>query len=152
MKKSMSKRERGSAVIEFALGWTILWLIFSGLFQFGYSFYVYNVLQTAVANAAELGSRIEYDTADTGSPTNFQKTLRNMVVYSDETAGTTPIVPGLTTSNVNVVVTLDAQSIPRDVTVSISNYTISAIFSSFTPVNKPRATTKYIGEVICSTC
>lgn len=152
MKARRGKPQRGNVLIEFALGWSVLWLLFGGLYQFGYSFFVYNQLQTAVANAAELGSKLDYDISDTGNPTRFQQTLQNMVVYGDETAGTTPIVPGLTTSNVNVLVTLDAQSIPRDITITISNYTYSAIFASFTPLNKPRATTKYFGEVICSTC
>jgi len=146
------KRERGSAVLEFALGWSVLWLIFGGLYGFGYIFYAYNVLQTAVANAAELGSKMDYDIGDTSSPTRFQQALQNMVVYGDETAGNSPILPGLTTANVNVSVTLDAGSMPRDITITITNYSINAIFRSFTPNNKPRATTKYFGEITCSTC
>ena len=110
-----------------------------------------NALQMAVANAAELGSQIDYDVGDTGNPTSFQQKLQNMVVYGDETAGTKPIVPGLTTANVNVAVTLDAQSIPRDITITITGYTINAIFKSFA-LNKPRATTKFLGQIICSTC
>ena len=149
MKPLRTRRERGNALIEFAIGWSVLWLLFAGVWQFGYSFYVYNTLMTSVAGAAELGSKMDYDT---GNPTNFSTALQNMVVYGDETAGTTPIVPGLTTSNVNVAVTLDAQSMPRDVTITIQNYTINAIFQSFTPTNKPRATTKFFGQVSCSTC
>jgi len=143
------KRERGNALVEFAIGWSVLWLLFAGIWEFGYSFYVYNALLTAVSGAAELGAKMDYDT---GNPTAFTTALQNMVVYGDETAGNTPIVPGLSTSNVNVSVTLDAQSIPRDVTVNIQNYTINSIFQSFTPANKPRATTKFYGQISCSTC
>lgn len=146
---SRRENQRGNAVLEFALGFALLWALFAGVYQFGYSFYVYNRLQTAVANATELGAKMNYDT---GNPSNYTTALQNMVVYGDETAGTTAIVPGLTASNVNVGVTLDAQSMPRDVTVSISGYTISAIFSSFTPTNKPRVSAKYYGTIICSTC
>jgi len=152
MNAERKKRQRGNALLEFAIGWSVLWAVFAGVWQFGYSFYVYNVLQTAVADAAELGAKMDYDTGDTGNPTLFQQKLQNMVVYGDETAGTTPVVSGLTTSNVNVAVTLDAQSMPRFVTVSITNYTISAIFGSITPNNKPRVTTKYYGNIVCSTC
>lgn len=123
--------------------------MFAGLYQFGYSFYVYNRLQTAVADAAELGSKIDYDTSN---PDTFQQKLQNMVVYGDETSGTSPIVPGLSTSNVNVNVTLDAQSIPRYVTVSIQNYAINSIFNRLTLNNKPQASTKYYGNILCSTC
>jgi Flp pilus assembly protein TadG len=143
------KAQRGNALIEFAIGWSVLWLIFAGVFQFGYSFYIYNVLQTQVANAAELGSFKQYDVS---TPSNFTTTLQNMVLYSDETAGTTPCVPGLAAANVNVNVTTDSTGTPHDVTVSIQNYTISAIFASFTPTNKPRATVKYMGDTICSAC
>lgn len=149
MNTAHKKRERGNAILEFALGWSVLWFIFAGVWQFGYSFYIYNTLMTAVSGAAELGSKMDYDTANPG---NFTTALQNMVLYGDETAGTNPIVPGLTASNVNVAVTLDAQSMPRDITITIQNYTINAIFQSFTPTNKPRATTKYFGQISCSTC
>jgi Flp pilus assembly protein TadG len=143
------KRERGTALIEFALGWSILWAIFAGVYQYGYAFYVYNRLMTAVTNAAELGSKISYDT---GNAAAFTSTLQNMVLYADETAGTSPIVSGLTASNVNVSVTLDAQGIPRDLTITISNYTIDGIFNKITLNGKPRATTMYFGQITCSTC
>lgn len=149
MNVKRKKTQRGNALIEFAIGWSVLWLIFAGIYQFGYSFYIYNVLQTQVANAAELGSVLPYDTSN---PSAFTTTLQNMVLYSDETAGNSPCVPGLTAANVNVNAKTDAKGTPSDVTVNIQNYTISAIFASFTPVNKPRATVKYLGDVICSGC
>ena len=63
MKTIKNKSERGNALLEFALGWSILWALFAGIYQFGYSFYVYNTVLTSVANAAELGSKMTYDTA-----------------------------------------------------------------------------------------
>ena len=58
MRSIRKNSERGNALLEFAVGWTVLWFLFAGVYQFGYAFYVYNVLLTAVANAAELGSKI----------------------------------------------------------------------------------------------
>ena len=101
MKNSRNKRERGNALLEFALGWSLLWALFAGIYQFGYSFYVYNTVMTSVANAAQLGSKMTYDTAN---PSQFTTALQNMVVYGNTTAGTSPIVPGLATSNVGVSV------------------------------------------------
>src|SRR5215469_15201247 len=75
------KKERGNAVLEFALGWSILWTVFAGVYQYGYAFYVYNRLMTAVSNAAELGAKIGYDTGDTNA---YTTTLQNMVLYADE--------------------------------------------------------------------
>ena len=53
---STAKGERGSVLVEFAITFFAVWLIFSGVYAFGYAFYVYNRLETAVANAALLGA------------------------------------------------------------------------------------------------
>ena len=148
MKMIKNKSERGNALLEFALGWSILWALFAGIYQFGYSFYVYNTVLTSVANAAEMGSKMTYDTA---SPTTYSNALKNMVVYGSTTAGTTPIVRGLATSNVTVTVNL-AGTIPSDVTITINNYTIDVVFTTFTFNGKPRATAVFMGQVSCSTC
>jgi len=149
MRRLRNHSERGNAMLEFALAWAILWLIFSGVYQVGYAFYVYNALLISVADAAELGSKLSYDTAN---PSTYSTALKNMVVYGDETAGTKAIVPNLTTSNVNVNLSLDSAGMPRDVTVTITGYAINAVFTSYSLTNKPRATTLYYGQVSCSTC
>src|SRR5579864_6385474 len=80
MNKTNKKSERGNALLEFALGFAVLWALFSGLYQFGYSFYVYNALMTSVANAAELGAKMNYDTSNTSK---FSTAVTNMVVYGN---------------------------------------------------------------------
>ena len=147
-RKIGKQSERGNALIEFALGFAVLWALFSGIFQFGYSFYVYNTLLGSVADAAELGSKMTYDTAN---PSQFTSALQNMVVYGNTTAGTTPMVPGLSTSNVTIGVNPQA-GIPTNVTVTINNYALDAVFTKFTFNGKPRATAVYLGQVTCSTC
>ena len=146
MKTIRKKSERGNALLEFALGWSILWALFAGVYQFGYTFYVYNTVLTSVANAAELGSKMTYDT---GNSSQFTTALQNMVVYGSTTAGTTPIVPGLATSNVSVNVNPQG-TIPTDVTITINNFTINALFTSFNFSGKPRATAVYMGQISCS--
>jgi Flp pilus assembly protein TadG len=149
MKTLKHKSERGNALLEFALGFSLLWALFAGIYQFGYSFYVYNTVLTSVGNAAELGSKMTYDTA---SPSTYTSALKNMVVYGNTTAGTTPIVPGLGTSNVTVAVNPAGGSIPTDLTITINNFTIDAVFTRFTFNGKPRGTAVYMGNIICSTC
>jgi Flp pilus assembly protein TadG len=149
MKRLRKTSERGNAMLEFAVGWSILWALFAGVYETGYAFYVYNVLMTSVANAAELGSKLGYDTA---SPDSYSTSLKNMVVYGDEIARTKALVPNLTTGNVNVNVNLDAAGMPRDVTVSVTGYSIDALFTTYALNNKPRATTLYFGQISCSTC
>jgi hypothetical protein len=58
----------------------------------------------------------------------------------------------LTSSNVNVNVSLDTAGMPRDVTVTVTGYSINALFASYALNNKPRATTLYFGQISCSTC
>jgi Flp pilus assembly protein TadG len=150
MKSLKHKSERGNALLEFALGWSILWALFAGIYQFGYSFYVYNTVLTSVGNAAELGSKMTYDTASATTEAAFQTALKNMVVYGSTTAGNSPIVPGLTTSMVTIGV--NPSTYPTDITVTINGFTINALFTSFTFNGKPRATAVYMGNIICSNC
>ncbi len=144
--KTRKRSERGNAILEFALGFSVLWALFSGVYQFGYTFYVYNQLMTSVTNAAALGSKMTYDTANTST---YTTAVTNMVLYGSTTAGTKVIIPGLTSSNVTVSPTPSA--IPTTVTVSITNFTVNSIFKSFT-FNKPRVTMPYMGTITCSTC
>ena len=149
---STSKRrrgERGTALVEFAICFFVVWMLFSGVYAFGYGFYVYNRLETAVANAALVGASYDYDSSNAAA---YTTAVRNMVLYGDITAGTTPVVPGLAASNVQVSVGMDANSVPRDVQVSISNYAISAVFRTFTLINKPRAVARYTGRWLCTGC
>ena len=148
MRPSPRKSERGNAILEFALGWSVLWLMFAGVYQVGYSFYVYDTLMTAVNNAAELGSKLGYDTAN---PSAYTAALKNMVVYGDTATGMSALVPNLTTSNVNVTMS-PSTGMPQDVTITISNYSINAVFTTYVLTNKPRATTLYYGQISCSTC
>lgn len=143
-------RQRGAALVEFALCWTLMWMLFAGIYQFGYAFYVYNQLMTAVANASQVGSKMPFDMTDGGSTAISQ--LKNYVVYGDATGGTTPIAPGLSTSNVSVSFATDASGVPHDVTVKIQNYSINAIFTNFSMNGKPRATAIYLGTIACAGC
>ena len=96
-------RERGHAVVELAFVWTFLWLLITGVYQFGNAFFIYNRLEAATSNAAMLGSRMNYDLADSGA--SFTTQVKQMAVYGDPGGGSTPLVPSLTTANVNVNVT-----------------------------------------------
>ncbi len=144
------KSERGNALLEFALGFAVLWAVFAGLYQFGYSFYVYNALMTSVADAAQLGAKMTYNT---GNTSQFTGAVTNMVVYGTTTPanGANPIVPGLSSSNVSLNLNL-RNSIPTYVTISISNFTVDCLFTRFTFNGKPRATAVYMGQITCSSC
>ena len=61
------RARRGNAMLEFALASSILVPLFAGVFQFGYTLYVYNNLDSAVRGGARYASLRAYDSA-TASP------------------------------------------------------------------------------------
>jgi Flp pilus assembly protein TadG len=139
----ISTNRKGNAMLEFALGATILFAAFAGTFQYGYTFYQYNLLEHAVNQGARYASMRPYDST-TATPTDtFKTAVKNMVVYGNPTGGTTAVVRNLTTANVNVSATFSS-GIPSTVTVSVTNFTVNAIFGT-TTFNKPTATYPYTG-------
>lgn len=139
----------GSAMVEFALGSTILVTVFTSAFQYGYIFYQYNALQNAVINGAHYAAQYRYDSTTSTPSNSFQTKVQNMVVYGDPTGNTTtPVLKNLATSNVNLTVTMLGSGtalVPSAMTVSISGYTINAIFGSYACTNKPSMTYAYQG-------
>jgi hypothetical protein len=139
---------RGSALIEFALGWGVLWMLFTGVFQFGYCFYRYNKLMTSTSNAALYAATLTYDVTH---PDQYKTKVANMVVYGDPSGGTAPVIPGLTASNVNVNLN-PIGSMPMDITITVQNFNIDVVFKTFSFTDKPRVTTVYMGNILCSGC
>ena len=135
---------RGNVMIEFAIGATVLTSIFAGTFQFGYTFYQYNLLKNAVSDGARYASLRPYDSSSTTPSSAFQDAVKNMVVYGNPAGGSSPIAPNLATSNVNLNVTF-TNSVPTAMTVSITSYTIGAVFGTTTLNNKPSVTYSYQG-------
>jgi Flp pilus assembly protein TadG len=135
---------RGNALVEFALGSGILVAAFAGVFQFGYTFLQYNNLQNAVARGARYASLAPYDSATSTPSSTFNTAVQNMVLYGQPTAGTSPVVSGLASSNVNFTVTF-ANGIPSVMTVSITGYSIQSLFGTQTLTNKPQTAFAYQG-------
>jgi Flp pilus assembly protein TadG len=130
-------------MVEFALGAGMLVAVFAGIFEFGYAFYLYNNLVAAVDNGARYAAYRTYD-SDTTTPTSaFSTAVKNMVVYGQPTTGTKTVVPGLAASNV-VLTPIFTNSVPTGMQVSLSGYSLNAVFKTFT-LNKPVATYPYLG-------
>jgi Flp pilus assembly protein TadG len=144
------KGERGHAVVELALVWSFLWLMITGVYQFGNAFFIYSRLEAAASNAAMLGSRLNYDVSDLGA--SLKTKVQNMAVYGNPNGGSTPLAPNLTTANVEVNIrTLGSSpAVPTYVTITIKNYTITNLFHNFALPDKPRVTAAYAGNVVCS--
>ena len=135
---------RGSAMLEFAIGAGMLVSAFTGTFQFGYTFYQYNRLTNAVNGAARYASLRAYDSASNNPSNAFSTAVKNMAVYGNPAGGTTPVVPGLSTSNVYVTVTF-VNSVPAFMSVDIRGYSINSVVAVTACNSKPKVTYPYLG-------
>lgn len=109
---SRKDRERGSTLVEFAIGATVFLTVMFAVIEFGRALWVHN----ALADAARRGAR--YAVIHSASSADE---VKNVVVYGSPGGGSKPLVDNLTTSQVNVTYSgfgLNAGS----ATVSISNY------------------------------
>jgi len=140
-----AKPDRGSAILEFALGFMLLWTMLAGVFQFGYPLYVYDALNSAVADGAAFASRADFDASSAGT---FSAQVKNMVVYGSPTGGGQALVSRLTAANVSVTWTVDAAGVPQTVTVRIVDFPVYAVFKSFTLANKPACTVRFGGRFL----
>ena len=143
---------RGNAMVEFALSAMVLTYAFTGIFQFGYSMYLYNELQGAVRAGARYGSvaQISNSGATNTQDATWQANVKNVVVYGTPSPGNspTPVVPGLGTGNVTATAYFDSAKnyVPTYVTVNISNYSIDAVIKTFTLSNKPLLKMPFMGN------
>lgn len=137
------RRQSGHAMIELAVSAAVMVTCIAGTFQFGYTFYVYNQLVTAVGN----GGR--YAAVRTRQP-DIEKTnqaIRNMVVYGDPqpAADARPVVTGLTPDLIDVNWTEESGA-PSAVSIAIRDFSIDAVFSKFTFHNRPGVEFPYVGR------
>ena len=137
--------ERGNAMIEFALSFGLLFAVFAGVFQFGYTLYVYNTLESAVRSGVRYASLRTYDSATATPSAAYLTAVRNMVVYTNPAGEGQSVARGLTPANVTLTVTFD-HNVPARVAVGITNYTIDAVVRSFTLTSKPMAAFPYMGR------
>jgi hypothetical protein len=117
-------RQRGVAIVEFALILPLLLLLTMTVTEFGRALYQYDILAKSVRDAARYLS--------VQTPGTHTTEARNLVVYGN-TAGTgTPLALGLTLANVPVPTWQAAGTGPfiNTVTVRISGYTFRSLFAS----------------------
>ena len=115
--KKVRRGERGSTLVEFAIGATLFLTVMFAVIEFGRALWVHN----ALSDAARRGARyaVVHTAADSAA-------VKNVVVYGDPAGGTNPLVENLTTSNVNVTYSGFGLS-GGTATVSISNYSFQFV-------------------------
>mgnify|MGYP003694100493 CR=1 FL=1 len=136
----MSRREDGSSIIELAIVFPILLILFVGSAELGRLFYTY----TSLAKATNVGARYLSTSRNVVNGTAQEQTdektkAKNLVVCGIKSAvatacaNQTPVVPGLTTANVLICDNFSvacSPAIPAATTkyfrVEIQSYTYSA--------------------------
>ncbi|HEY1759709.1 MAG TPA: TadE family protein [Bryobacteraceae bacterium] len=142
-------RQRGHAMIELAFSASVMIACLAGTFQFGYTFYVYDELVTAVGSGARYAASRTYRAASPADIEKAKDAIRNLVVYGNSrpAADAAPVAPNLKPENVQVTwVTPVENGPPAAVDVSISKYTVGAIFGSVTIDHRPMAEFPFVGR------
>jgi len=122
----MNKRQKGVAIVEFALILPFLLVLTFITTEFGRAIWQYNTLTKSVRDSARY---LSLQTPE--DPLAIAK-ARNLTVYGNLTGTGTPLAAGLTTSNVPNPTWQTAGSGPviKTVTVRITNYTFDSMFAS----------------------
>jgi Flp pilus assembly protein TadG len=118
------RRENGTHMVELAIALPVMLVMLGALAEFGRFFYTYTTLTNAVRAGVRHASKWEKDASWTIPETS------NMVVYGNFSGGApgTEILPGLSTSNVQVVANGPSVNNIDSVTVKIVNYTYQPMF------------------------
>jgi Flp pilus assembly protein TadG len=126
-------RRRGSALIEFAGSLILLTVMFTGIFELGYSFYTYGQLVSAVRAGARYAA---LQPRGTIADPKAADAVRNLVVYGDPAAtdGAKPLVSGLTTDHVELIDSPDTS------TVSLRGFELDALFMKVKLDGRPTVT------------
>ncbi|MFN2498140.1 MAG: TadE/TadG family type IV pilus assembly protein [Pyrinomonadaceae bacterium] len=124
---TLVRNERGVQLAELAIVLPIFILLFAATAEFGRYFYEYTTLAKAARNGARYLVTAKVD-CDAG------KDAKNLVVYGNTTGTGSPLLEGLTTSQVTVTPN-DAdcngvpQGVPATVKVEITGFQHKSIFN-----------------------
>jgi Flp pilus assembly protein TadG len=146
------RSRRGNAMIEFALASLVLIPLFVGTFQFGYTFFVYNLLCTQTRAAARYASMKTFKCATASQISDWKTAVSNVMRFGNPDGTGTLIEPGLTAAQIDVQIkdsggnNADATHVPSYVTVTTVNYTVNAAVANFTFTNKPVVRFPYVGR------
>jgi len=129
--------ERGATLLEFAIGASVFCIAMFGVLEYGRVMWTHN----ALSDAARRGARyaVNHGAGD-------EAAVKNVVVYGDPAGGEKPVVPNLTTTNVQVQYSnfgLGAGT----VSVSITGYQFQFVIPIVgTTINMPNYNTTLTGE------
>jgi len=138
--RNFNKDEKGSTLVEYAIGASVFLMAVFAVLEFGRALWAHN----ALTDAARQGAR--YAVLNTAGGTEDTH-IKNLVVYGNIDGGTTPIVPNLSTSNVQISRSGDFSVNSGTATVKITGYQFQFVLP-FLPssINMPEYSTTLTGE------
>ena len=140
--------ERGSSIVELAIVFPILLILFVGVAELGRLFYTY----TTLAKATKMGARFlttekDAESTDADTITAVKARAARLVVcgYEDSCANRPALLPNLTTSNVLVTLPNTTPGFigPRFVKVEITGYTFQPLVFNVAGATKSTSSTFY---------
>ena len=141
-------RQSGHAMIELAVSAAVMVSCVAGTVQFGYTFYIYNELVTAVGNGGRYAAMRTYRASGQSDIDKGKVAIRNMVAFGDSRPAphAAPQVANLKPEQVSVDWVMDASGKPAAVSVSIVDYTVDAAFGIFRFTGKPAVEYPFVGR------
>ena len=105
--KNAKSNEKGSTLVEFAIGATVFLTVLFSVLEFGRALWIHNALADAARRAARYAVN-QPASAPAGSSANGTDigpsvtAIKNVAIYGDPAGGTNPLVNDLTLDNVQV--------------------------------------------------
>jgi Flp pilus assembly protein TadG len=141
------RKERGHAMIELAVCAAVMVSCLAGTFQWGYTFYIYNQLVTAVGNGGRYAAMRTYRGASDADLEKGRAAIRNMVVFGDaRPTDSAPVVANLRPDQVEVEWVKDKTGAPTAVHVAIRNYLVNAVFKTVSLEGRPGVEFPFVGR------
>jgi hypothetical protein len=137
-------------MIELAVSAGVMVACLAGTVQFGYTFYIYNELVSAVGNGGRYAAMRTYRAGAPSEVAKGKTAIRNMVVYGDArpSPDASPQVAHLKPEQVQVDWVMDESNArPVAVNVSIVDFTVDAAFGMFRFTGKPAVEYPFVGRV-----
>ena len=138
--KSCKTNERGSTLVEFAIGATVFLTAMFAVLEFGRALWTHNALTDAARRGARYATM--HNSGDIGS-------VKNIVVYGNAAGSGSPLLPNLTTGNVSVTYSGTYQINNGTVAVSITGYQFQFVVPIVgTTITMPNYTTTLTAESV----
>ena len=118
-KQSPDTNEKGQSLVEMALVCLIFFFLLFGILEFSRALYYYNTIVQNTRAAARWAVVNVLDNSDTADITN----TKNIVLYGSPTGSGSPVLPGMTSTMVNVSVAnleVDTSTPPKPISQKIS--------------------------------